>query len=80
MPKKSPDVRQVLAAANLPMRMPLWPTFTAWVALDYFHAPGWLWGMTALFFVAAWAIWFHDVSTRRDIALDDLLPPPQQRK
>lgn len=72
--------RVVLAPMNLPMRMPWLHTLVLWLALDYFHAPGWAWGAVGLFLLFAWICWVRDLATRKDLTLEDLLPPTKQRK
>lgn len=72
MPMPSHNVRRILAARNLPMRMPWQPTLLIWLALDHWHAPGWLWGAAGLFLVAAWVCFFHDAMHTHATSLDDL--------
>lgn len=59
--------RPVIAFKNLPSRMPLVLTLLAWLVLDRFHAPGWVWGATGFFVVLLWTTWIHDLSTTLQI-------------
>lgn len=49
--------RFVLPADHLPTRMPLWSSVVLYMALDLYHAPGWLWGMTCTVMALLWIGW-----------------------
>lgn len=44
---------------NLPPRLPLFPSLTAYLALVHFDAPEWVWGVVGFIFVFVWlaCIW-----------------------
>lgn len=57
------DSRRVIAPRNLPSRAPLVLTLIAWLFLDRFRAPGWVWGATGAFLLLLWIVWCYDVAT-----------------
>jgi hypothetical protein len=47
---------KVIKSKNLPTRLPLWQTITTLLALDYWNAPQWLWGVLATVFLIVWGV------------------------
>lgn len=45
---------KVIDNKNLPTKPPIFPTLVTAIALDYWHAPQWLWGALGLFWVIVW--------------------------
>lgn len=52
--------RKVIHAKNLSMRSPLVATVAFWLALDYWHAPGWGWGVVGTIMGVLWIAWIVD--------------------
>ena len=48
--------KKVIKYNNLPTRIPLWSTIVAYLLLDKFNAPGWVWGAFGLLSVIVWAL------------------------
>lgn len=46
--------RKVIHVKHLPARLPLFQTLVAWLMLDRFQAPGWVWGVVGTFFALVW--------------------------
>ena len=46
--------KKVIKANNLPYKLPIWASFTAWLALDHWNAPQWVYGAVGLFFLIVW--------------------------
>jgi hypothetical protein len=56
---------RVLKYSNLPTKLPIGSTAIAWLLLDRFKAPGWVWGAVGVIWLAIWAaaicqIWVED--------------------
>jgi len=47
---------KVISTKNLPVKMPIWSSITAALALDHWNAPEWLWGAVGLFFILGWVV------------------------
>lgn len=47
-------VKKVLHRKILPTRLPVFPTLTTWLALDYWSAPEWVWGCCITLFALFW--------------------------
>jgi hypothetical protein len=47
-------VRKVIANNNMPVRLPIWSSITALIALEHWNAPQWVYGATGLFFLIIW--------------------------
>lgn len=47
---------------NLPQSSPLLGTIVLWLALDYWNAPGWLWGVIGTLVVVLWLAFIAEVS------------------
>lgn len=63
--------KKVISTNNLPARLPIYQTLTAWIALDYFNAPQWLWGAIGLFFIILWIVAIITISNQKHIDLFD---------
>ena len=61
--------RRVLARKHLPSQYPLHLTVLYWLAMDYWHAPGWAWGCVGTLLVAIWAVVIHGVMTETEVEL-----------
>lgn len=48
---------RVLPVNHFPTRPPILLTGVAYMALDIYKAPGWLWGVAATFGALAWLGW-----------------------
>lgn len=53
---------KVIDQKNLPVKLPVFPTATAWLLLDRFQAPGWVQGCVYTLFGLIWlasiiAVW-----------------------
>lgn len=64
--------RKVIDSSHLPLRWPLSSTAIAYLLLDKFHAPGWLWRALGLLFLIVWFIVGVDIFTRLEIRLKEL--------
>lgn len=49
--------RFVLPVDHLPTRMPLGSSVLLYMALDLYHAPGWMWGVTWTLMAVLWIGW-----------------------
>jgi hypothetical protein len=65
--------KKVVAYENLPARLPIWTSATAWLLLDRFKPPGWAWGVVGTIFVFLWIICLIDLSREERIKLKELL-------
>lgn len=59
--------RKVIHPSNLPMRPPFLFTGLAYILMDYYEAPDWVFGSVGLFLVLLWIIWVIDVINREHI-------------
>ncbi len=50
--------KKVIARRNLPIRFPLSITALAYLFLDKFNAPGWIWGAAGVVVLIYWAVAF----------------------
>jgi hypothetical protein len=46
--------KKVISHKNCKPKFPVFQTITAWIALDYWNAPGWVWGAVGLLFLMVW--------------------------
>ena len=46
--------RKVIKANNLPYKLPIWSSLTAYLALEYWNAPQWVYVAVGLFFLVFW--------------------------
>ena len=56
--------KKVVSYDNLPTRLPIWPTGTAFLLLDRFHAVGWVWGIFGTLFALIWIVALYAVWTQ----------------
>ena len=49
--------RFVLPLDHYPTRMPLLDSFVAYMALDLYNAPGWVWGVAGTLLAMLWLGW-----------------------
>ena len=59
--------RKVISHANLPHRLPIWPTLVTLLMLDRYNAPQWLYGAMGLLFLIVWALVFYGMATQEKI-------------
>lgn len=43
--------KKVIKRSNIPTYLPFWKMLLSALALDYWHAPGWLWGAAGTLFL-----------------------------
>lgn len=60
-------IRHVINSRNMPARLPIFPTITTVLALDYWHAPGWLCGALGLVFLVGWILCIVDILRTEDL-------------
>lgn len=63
---------KVIASKNLPMRPPLWTSLVAWLLLDRFQPPGWVWGAVGCLFAFAWIVYFCTLFVHESTELKEL--------
>ena len=49
--------RYVIPANQLPSRPPVMASALAYMALDLYGAPGWVWGVACTLFALLWVLW-----------------------
>ncbi|MFZ1494887.1 MAG: hypothetical protein WAU60_15960 [Candidatus Competibacter denitrificans] len=57
--------RIVIDYKYLPARLPLWQTLIAILALDHWHAPGWMWGSVLAVVALFWIVGVIDVAKQK---------------
>lgn len=65
-------IKKVIAYEQLPARLPIWISLTAWLLLDRFHPPGWVWGMVGTVFAFLWLVSIIDMVREQRIKLTEL--------
>jgi hypothetical protein len=50
---------------NLPTRLPITPTLTIFLAMDYWNAPEWLFGVICFSAAIIWAAAIYSISTQK---------------
>jgi hypothetical protein len=65
--------KKVVAYENLPARLPIWISLTAWLLLDRFKPPGWVWGVVGTIFAFLWIVSIVDACREERIKLKELL-------
>jgi len=60
---------KVLKSNNLPSRLPFFPTVITIIALDYWNAPQWLWGMLGVLFLLWWITSIINIATQKEVDL-----------
>lgn len=60
-------IRYVINSRNMPARLPLFQTLTTALALDHWHAPGWLWGALGVVFLVIWIASISDVLNTEEL-------------
>lgn len=61
--------RKALDRKNLPCSLPTSSTAIAWLLLDRFSAPGWLWGVSLTLLAILWIASIYDVFTCEKVEL-----------
>jgi hypothetical protein len=61
--------KKVLKSNNLPSRLPIFPTLSTGIALDYWNAPQWLWGALGFLFLIAWIAAIYQIATQESVDL-----------
>ena len=59
--------RKVLDRRTLPKRLPLAGTILTFLALDYWNAPQWLFGVAITFYVFIWGATIYGMCTEKEI-------------
>lgn len=59
--------KKVISYKNLPAKLPFFQTAVCWLALDYYQAPGWLWGVMATLFSILWIVGIYTVGTQEEV-------------
>jgi len=54
-------VKKVLNPRNLPARPPLYNTLVVAIALDYWNAPQWLWGVFGALYFMIWIVTIYSM-------------------
>lgn len=67
------EKRKVLSYKSLPARSPLFSSIVLWMMLDYYKAPGWVWGVVGTCVILWAAAWLIEVFSADHIDLEDLL-------
>lgn len=62
---------QYINHANLPPKLPALGTLVIYMALDYFHAPQWLWGAAVVVLAIVWIVMIVALANAKYV---DLLP------
>lgn len=50
------DRKKVIDRKNLPVKFPLMQSILIYVVLDYYNAPGWLWGILTTLYSLIWIL------------------------
>ena len=50
---------------NLPTRLPITPTLTIFLAMDYWNAPEWVFGIVCFSAAIIWAAAIYSISTQK---------------
>ena len=61
--------RKVLQQNNLPTKLPLWQTAVAFLLMERFNAPEWLWGVFGFFFFIVWCTNIYSLVTQENVDL-----------
>ncbi|WP_421977847.1 hypothetical protein [Roseivirga seohaensis] len=74
------EKRNVISRKNLPKNLPFMGTLTCILALDYWNAPEWLWGVIGALLLISWIVVI--AARLKDTEIDVLDHPvtPQQNK
>ena len=59
--------KKVIAWANVPSRLPIGFTVTAWLFLDRLHVPGWAWGAAGVCTAFIWAASIYGMVTQETV-------------
>jgi len=65
--------KKVISYKNLPTRFPLQSTILYVMALFYFNAPQWLFGVVGVLLVLMWATWVYSVFEKEKVDVSELL-------
>lgn len=68
--------KNVLSRNSLPAQLPIMATAVAYLLLDKFQPPEWVWGAVGLFFVLVWIAAIRAILQERQVDL--LNEPPQE--
>ena len=58
---------KVISYRNMPTGFPLVSTAVAWLLLDRFHAPGWVWAIIGTLFAIFWAICIYLMAVEKQV-------------
>lgn len=62
---------KVLRYDNLPGKLPIFPTLTTLLALEYWNAPEWLYGVLGVIFAFVWGASIWRILTQKAVDLLD---------
>lgn len=72
--------RKVIKSKYLPSRIPTIPTLSIVMALDYWNAPQWLWGVMLTLLGIVWISVIYQKVTEEEIELIETAPNGQKVK
>jgi hypothetical protein len=58
---------KVISVKNLPAKLPLSSTLIAFLFLDRFHAPAWLWGALGSLYLIVWILIIARICNQKSI-------------
>lgn len=61
------ESKKVISRKNIPSRTPIPSTVLYALAMDYWNAPQWLWGVFGVFIVLMWIFWVSSFFTQDEI-------------
>lgn len=67
------DTPQVISWKNMPARLPIWTTATAFLLLDRFKANGVVWGIAGTIFFFAWIVSIIQMFRENRVDMTDFL-------
>jgi len=60
----SPNKKKVVSASCVQSQLPIYKTLTVLLALSYWHAPQWVWGVVGTIGVIVWSahiyVWWYE--------------------
>lgn len=64
--------KKVIAAKNLPMRLPISLSILLWLLLDRLAAASWAWGCVGTLLAIIWIVAIYEVFTQESVELKEL--------
>ena len=65
--------KKVIGRNNLRMKSPITPTILFLLALDYWGAPEWLWGIVVFITVIFWGVFIYSFWSEESLTIDDFV-------